>query len=356
MNVTFVLPDSGNKPVGGYKVVYEYSKKMSADGHRVTIVYSASISVPRDIPSFVRSLKSWLKKALKPALWKCDSWYALPPVIRQRLAFTMSSSFVPDADAVFATSWETAEFVARYPESKGKKFYLIQHFEDWSGDRERVLRTWKLPLAKIVIAPWLQKIADEMGEKSYLVENGFDFGYFTLDVPIASKDRHSVCMLYHTLAWKGSADGIEALKIVKESEPDLRATFFGVPERPEGLPEWIAYYMTPDRDTHNRIYNEAAIFVGPSLTEGFGLTPAEAMQCGCAVACTDNGGYAVFATHGETALVSPVSNPSALAGNVLALIRDDGLRMRIAERGHEAIQRFTWDAAYEKLRAVMGNV
>lgn len=73
-------------------------------------------------------------------------------------------------------------------------------------------------------------------------------------------------------------------------------------------------------------YNEAAVFVGPSHSEGFCLTPPEAMMCGCAVACTDIGGYTVCCKHDRTALVSPVRNPERLAENIIRLIEDDDLR------------------------------
>ena len=46
--------------------------------------------------------------------------------------------------------------MATHEPSHGRRFYLIQHFEDWSGDRDQVLRTWRLPMHKIVISRWLQ--------------------------------------------------------------------------------------------------------------------------------------------------------------------------------------------------------
>src|SRR3546814_12065085 len=56
--------------------------------------------------------------------------------------------------------------VDRLPAAKGRKFYLIQHLEDWTGPRERVLATWKLPLEKLVIARWLKDITIELGEST----------------------------------------------------------------------------------------------------------------------------------------------------------------------------------------------
>ncbi|WP_418690430.1 glycosyltransferase family 4 protein [Alistipes putredinis] len=188
------------------------------------------------------------------------------------------------------------------------------------------------------------------GENCELIHNGFDFDYFSKLIEIEEKNKYCVCMLYHTFEGKGCADAFRALEIVKQRFPQLIVNIFGTAPRPETLPEWYRYWQRPDQQTHNRIYNEAAVFVGPSHSEGFCLTPPEAMMCGCAVACTDIGGYTVCCKHDRTALVSPVRNPERLAENIIRLIEDDDLRYRIAKAGHENIRQFTWESAYDKLK------
>ena len=77
---------------------------------------------------------------------------------------------------------------------------------------------------------------------------------------------------------------MKALETVKKEIPDLHVTMFGTPDRPQNLPEWYSYYKCPDRETHNKILNDTAVFVAASNLEGFGLTVGESMICGCAVA------------------------------------------------------------------------
>ena len=48
---------------------------------------------------------------------------------------------IPDADIIMATSWETAEWVAKLSPSTGTKVYFLQHYEafdylPWEGDKE----------------------------------------------------------------------------------------------------------------------------------------------------------------------------------------------------------------------------
>ena len=161
-----------------------------------------------------------------------------------------------------------------------------------------------------------------------------------------------MAMLYHTSEWKGCRYGFEALRIVRERCPELKVSLFGVPPAP-ALPDWMEYFRQPDRETFNRIYNEAAIYLGPSLTEGWGLTVGEAMICGAAVVCTDNRGYREMAIDGRTALVAPVGDAAALAERILRLIGDDDERIRIARAGHRYIRRFTWEAAYAKFERLI---
>jgi glycosyltransferase involved in cell wall biosynthesis len=84
--------------------------------------------------------------------------------------------------------------------------------------------------------------------------------------------------------------------------------------------------------------------VCPSLWgEGFSKTQVEVMACGCALVTTANGGSGDFAFHGETALVSDSRDVDTMARHIATLLRDDQLRISIAQRGHAYVQWFSWD-------------
>jgi glycosyltransferase involved in cell wall biosynthesis len=87
------------------------------------------------------------------------------------------------------------------------------------------------------------------------------------------------------------------------------------------------------------------VFVTASHYEGWGLPGAEAMACGAALVSTDHGGVRAYAEHGVTALISPIRRPDMLAEHVELLLRNPGLRVRIAEQGAEAVRQFTWERA-----------
>lgn len=58
----------------------------------------------------------------------------------------------------------------------------------------------------------VRKIVLDSGADCVLIPNGIDFDVFNIDIPIASRKRHTISMLYHEQVHKGSAYGIAALK------------------------------------------------------------------------------------------------------------------------------------------------
>jgi glycosyltransferase involved in cell wall biosynthesis len=89
----------------------------------------------------------------------------------------------------------------------------------------------------------------------------------------------------------------------------------------------------------------AAVFAFPSLYEGFGLPPLEAMAAGVPVVATDGG--AVPEVVGDAALLVPVGDEAALAGALARVLDDDSLRNRLVAAGAERIAGFTWERCAE---------
>ena len=348
MRITFVLPGAGDLPVGGFKVVYEYANRLTLRGHTLSVVHTAqpdrAAGPTTRLRKGVRFVQRTVDKSYRPG------WFALHPDVRLMWRMTPAAGGIPDGDAVVATSWETAEWAAGYPASKGRGFYLIQHYETWSGPAARVDATFTAGLRNVVIARWLQEAIRARGADAAYVPNGLDLEAFDLDLPRQERGPHAM-MLYHHADWKGSADGLEALTRVKAQLPNLTATLFGTPAPPADLPAWIRYEQKPPPARLRSRYNEAAVFLATSWTEGWGLPGCEALLCGCALAATDVGGHREYAVPGETALLSPPKNPEALAENVLELLRNVPLRYRLAEQGDAYVRRFTWARAVAGLEA-----
>lgn len=351
MKITFVLPFDGRRPVGGVKVVYEYANHLVQRGHEVTLIHPAGLYLGVGIND------RWYRNVAKYVLFALTqnylpkNWFSLDPRVRVRWVPSLSERFVPEADVVVATAWETAEWVTRYQQHRGRKHYLIQHVEDWCGDRDRVLNTWKLPLKKIVISRWLGEIAQSLGETYCYIPNGLDFQRFGVDHAIEKRNPHKILMLHHTLEWKGTSQGLAALAKVHARIPDIQVTLFGVEApQPGELPDWVRFERLPSKSRLRELYNEAAIFVSPSWAEGWALPPAEAMQCGCATVLTDIGGHE-YAIRNQTSLLSTPKDIDQMALNIETLIRDNDLRIRLANASVAEIAQYTWARATDALES-----
>jgi glycosyltransferase involved in cell wall biosynthesis len=354
MKVNFLLPGISSVAIGGYKVVYEYANKLSRDGFEVHIIYPLRADYEKVTSKgffyrFRISLSLFFKRLTTNFSGK--QWFTLHNNIVEHWVPYLSQKNVPDAYATVASAWQTAEWLNTYPSKKGKKLYLIQHYEDWNGPKNKVDATWQMPLQKLVISRWLQDYATSLHQPSTIVNNGLDFEKFNLDNPIEKRDACKIIMLYHHLIWKGSKDGIKALEIAKEKNNDVQAILFGNDAKPTDLPSWIEYHQSPKN--LRELYNSASIFISPSLGEGWALPPAEAMQCGCAAILTNIGGHKDYGEEDKELLFVPVSEPQKMAEKILELCVNTEKRMAIANAGHQNIKRFTWDNAYQKFKTIL---
>jgi glycosyltransferase involved in cell wall biosynthesis len=357
LKINFLLPAFSPVPIGGYKVVYEYSDYLVKHGHEVTIIYPPWCNV-KDAVSAANLLRQKVKLAVGPIAAKRlgdakVSWFPLDDRVKQIVVPDLRERSIPDADATVATAWTTAPWVASYSQSKGKGYYLIQDFEGWDGLEEAVDKTWRLPLQKIVIAKWLMRHAVDLGvqDQTVYITVGLNFDRFRLINPIENRPRR-ITVLAHKAAWKGMDDGIQAVKIVRSKYPEVPVTFFGTCPRPTHLPDWIDYKHLPTPTELTQLYNDTSIFIHTSWTEGWGATPAEAMACGSAVVAAANGGVQDFVTDGSTALLAPVKNPDAMAKRVVELLEDEPFRVKIATAGLNHIRTLTWDkskSSFQKL-------
>lgn len=356
MRISFILPMFLESPAGGFKVVYEYANRLQERGHEVTVIHPRQIDSP---PGLI----DWLKRPLWA--WRLRwrhrhqpvPWFPLDKQVRFRLVSDLRERFIPAGDAIIATAFQTAGPVASYGMEKGRGHYLIQSFEDWMGDSERVRASWRLPLQKIVVSRWLERIAAELGveEETTLISIGVDLTRFRIRRPHGDERLPRIGMLAHPLPIKGTADGLAALELVRREIPEIEAVLFGTEARSAKIPDWIEYRHRPAAEELVEIYNSCRIFLHPSRLEGWGLPAAEAMACGCAVVAAHNEGIDEFAVDGVNALLAPIGNPPELAQRIVRLLTDQELCAKIANNGVEQIQRFDWERSVDRLEALLGQ-
>lgn len=349
MKITFVLPDIGIS--GGVKVVFNLASYLRIKGHDVSIIYPLMGLRPPEVKWYnIRNLVSRIKGAITKLYKKNNylGWFGCNvDLIRVP---TLAERYIPDADIIVATWWQTAYYVSGYNQKKGIKFYLIQHYEIWGGPKEEVENTYKLGLHNIVISAWLKDVLQKLkAPVEALIPDGINFKEFYPEKIERIDNKIRVLMPYRRQEWKGVKDGLKAFKIVKNKYNNVKLVMFG-PNLTEGeLPYDAEFHLLPTSDELRRIYNSCDIFCFPSHVEGFGLPPMEAMACKVACAVTDVGAVSDYTIPGKTALVSTPRNPKALAQNIIKLIENNDERKQIAENGYSHIKQFTWERATNQL-------
>jgi glycosyltransferase involved in cell wall biosynthesis len=354
VKINFILPFYSARPIGGLKVAYEYANELIRRGHEVSVVHPRRMKNVEIAAGPLRVLHNAALDTRNLFAPRAGlKWQPLHEQLRILIVPDPTARNIPDADAVFATAWQTAEYVRDYPPRKGKQFYLVMDFDPWIASKEVLAETWRRPLAKVTISNWLYHKVISAGCIRSEVTNipiGINFEQFNLRADIGKRARRILMLFSHSPS-KGSEIGLSALERVRRTHQDTEVCLFGptTRRRPPNLPAWARFLGNVSNEQLGWLYNESRIYVCSSWAEGFALPPAEAMACGCVVAATDCGGITEFATDGVNALLSPPGDAEALARNIARLLDDDQLRTSLAKTGHDSIQSFTWQAATVKL-------
>jgi glycosyltransferase involved in cell wall biosynthesis len=107
-------------------------------------------------------------------------------------------------------------------------------------------------------------------------------------------------------------------------------------------------------ETLSVLYQLASVFVFPSLYEGFGLPPLEAMYYGTPVV-TSNVSSLPEVVGDAAMLVDPYSSES-IADGMRRVLTDEHLRAFLRERGMARAREYSWEQSVRRIREVYGEV
>lgn len=213
---------------------------------------------------------------------------------------------------------------------------------------------WKRARAVVANSEGLARLARRDGQDVLVIPNGVDSAFF---VPRRDEDlpRPSPCThLLHV----GRLNKQKSLEILLEALPRLRGDWrlSLVGDGPEaaplrekvralGLAERVAFLGWQERSRMPRIYQEADIFVFPSVEEGMPNAMLEAMSCGLPVLACAVCGCEELVEHEHTGLLVPPRDVDALAAALQRLCAAPDERHRMGRAGREAVcRRFSWEA------------
>jgi glycosyltransferase involved in cell wall biosynthesis len=153
-----------------------------------------------------------------------------------------------------------------------------------------------------------------------------------------AKDSRAFLVVAGRLPEKGSDFFPDPRPIVQELGIGERVVFTG----------WV-----PEEDKP-ALYSGARALVFPSLYEGFGLPPLEALACGTPVIASNQGSLPEIV--GDGGLLLEQDDVEGLAGAMEKLVNDDALWGNLREKGLAHAARFSWEKAARETLAVYREV
>lgn len=157
---------------------------------------------------------------------------------------------------------------------------------------------------------------------------------------------------------------VSAFDALAADDPDLRLVIAGADGwGAEALTAAIERAAHRDRvvrlgwvDEADRpaLVRAASVYAFPSVYEGFGLPPLEAMTAGVPVVATRTGSLPEVC--GDGAELVPVGDADALAQALARILDDDTYRDQLVERGNAVTERYTWPAASDQFAALLADV
>lgn len=109
-----------------------------------------------------------------------------------------------------------------------------------------------------------------------------------------------------------------------------------------------------DDEDRAALYSGASLFVYPSLYEGFGIPPLEAMACGVPTISSNNSSLPEAV--GDAARMIEATSVTQLVKEITTVLGDKKLQAELREKGYEQVDKFSWQAEAKKLLSVFESV
>jgi len=205
------------------------------------------------------------------------------------------------------------------------------------------------------------RIVDALGidpERVEAVPLGLDHSRFTPEGEKHTQNLPERFLLYPANLWphKNHERLLDALALTGDVELVLSGQDYGrlgallAQSESLGVADRIRHIGHVPHDTLPALYRSATGLVFPSLYEGFGMPPLEAMACGCPAAVADSASLPEVA--GGAAITFDPRSPRAIADAMEGIWSDAELRASLRDRGLERARTFSWRVAAERHRAI----
>lgn len=279
--------------------------------------------------------------------------YIIPPFVNGRkVVFVYDMAYKTYPETVRKRTREILNIALRKSCKRADKIITISEFS-----KAEIIRYLNIEENKIIVMPC-----------------GVDFSKFhnnySSDIVKTVKDKYHIKRDY--LLYLGTLEPrkniirlILAYSLLKESVIDIPLLVIAGKKgwmydeifkvvRDYGLENDVIFTGYLETEEAPIIMNGAHAFLFPSIYEGFGLPPLEAMACGTPVLVSDAASLPEVV--GDAGMVVNPNSVESIKQGIEILLRDNDLRDDLIKKGLERVKQFTWDKSVEILLDVMHDL
>lgn len=308
---------------GGHQNIFRFINYLERQGHTCKIYLYSSYHHPS-----VKDVKNIVSLGSYPKVSASIEWL---------------KGGMTDADAVFATGWETA-----YPvfndKGKARKCYFVQDFEPLfypvGSDYVLAENTYKMDFFGITAGKWLSnKLSGEYNMKCISYDFAADSDrYFVTNT---KKRKHIFFYARPVTSRRGFELGILTLTRVAEMLPDYEITLAGWDVSDYDIPFKYNNLKSLSLDQLNDLYNECAVALVISLTN-MSLLPLELISSGVIPVVNKSPNNVQVSSNKYIHYAEP--SPDAMAEEIVRITKMPNLE-QYSQQASKSLRGITWDDA-----------
>ncbi|GAA4667754.1 glycosyltransferase family 4 protein [Gordonia humi] len=238
----------------------------------------------------------------------------------------------------------------------------------WLSLFDSVLRQFRERISgKIAVSELARRWQMEsLGNDAIEIPNGVDVGAFARATPLEGYPRDGRTVMFlgrFDEPRKGIDILMRALPSIVDEFPDVQVLVVGggneaaLRRRAGALADHLRFLGMVDDETKARALRSSDVYVAPNLGgESFGIVLVEAMAAEAAVVASDLVAFSRVLDGGQAGRLVSTGSPAALAEQVTALLRDDGLRAELIARGRDRADLYDWSRVADQIQRVYDTV
>lgn len=333
MKVGVVCPYALDSPGGVQQLCLDLADRLRGDGHEAFVVGPGrfthmngpgrdSTTIPVGRPVAIKANESVVPMSLSPRSWG-----------RVRRALDDVDVIHVHEPLVPIVGWSALSV------SKPRVVTFHADAPQWVGRAYRVAPWMTTKMRKSVMTAVSQTARESVPSRwgdVRIIPNAVDVASFQ---PPVGRIQHRVAFLGRDEPRKGLDILLEAWPAIRASNPKAELLVMGA-NRDDDI-DGVRFVGRVTGGEKHRLLASSSVFVAPNTGgESFGIVLAEAMAAGCAIVASDLASFR--SVLGDSGILVPVADVSALSEAVSQLLTDDAQLRRYSDAGQKTVQRYDW--------------